>query len=132
MIEVRVDTSDCQFNIMKIEKIVSEELNKCAIAIERSAKELVPKDTGDLAGSIQHSGGGLTYIIQPNTEYALYIEEGTSPHIITGNPWLYWEELDHPVHQVNHPGNRGYFYMEFAMLLETEDLAETIADALEI
>lgn len=33
-----------------------------------------------------------------------WVVEGTQPHIIEGNPWLYWPGAEHPVRRVNHPG----------------------------
>ena len=63
-------------------------------------------------------------------DYALYMEEGTSPHTITGNYYLYWEGADHPVHQVNHPGNVAFLYMEGGMLANVDNIAEFVLEAL--
>ena len=66
-----------------------------------------------------------------NLEYSEYIEDGTSPHIINGNPYLYWEGASHPVRRVNHPGNKAYLYMETAFNTQTEDLEDRISDIIE-
>ncbi len=55
---------------------------KSALAIEGSAKEVTPVDTGRLRGSIATSLGvkdrGLSSIVQTNVFYAIFVHEGTS------------------------------------------------------
>lgn len=130
-ITVDVDLSNFNLDTGAIENVVSQELERTAHRIERQAKELAPVDTGDLRRSITTDGGGLAYEVGTNLEYAEYIEEGTSPHTITGNDYLYWEGADHPVRSVNHPGNRAYLYMETAFNTQTEDLEDRISDIIE-
>lgn len=130
-ITVDVDLSNFNLDTGAIENVVSQELERTAHRIERQAKELAPVDTGDLRRSITTDGGGLSYEVGTNLEYAEYIEEGTSPHTITGNDYLYWEGADHPVRSVNHPGNRAYLYMETAFNTQTEDLEDRISDIIE-
>lgn len=130
-ITVDVDLSNFNLDTGAIENAVSQELERTAHRIERQAKELAPVDTGDLRISITTDGGGLSYEVGTNLEYAEYIEEGTSPHTITGNDYLYWEGADHPVRSVNHPGNRAYLYMETAFNTQTEDLEDRISDIIE-
>ena len=130
-IRMEVDTSKLNLDADKVNKAVSQELEKTAHRIERQAKELAPIDTGELRRSITTEGSGLDYEIGTNLEYSEYIEDGTSPHIINGNPYLYWEGASHPVRSVNHPGNRAYLYMETAFNAQTEDLEDRIADIIE-
>lgn len=130
-ITVDVDLSNFNLDTGAIENVVSQELERTAHRIERQAKELAPVDTGELRRSITTDGGGLAYEVGTNLEYAEYIEEGTSPHTITGNDYLYWEGADHPVRSVNHPGNRAYLYMETAFNTQTEDLEDRISDIIE-
>ena len=130
-IRMEVDTSKLNLNADKVNKAVSQELEKTAHRIERQAKELAPIDTGELRRSIVTEGSGLDYEIGTNLEYSEYIEDGTSPHIINGNPYLYWEGASHPVKSVNHPGNRAYLYMETAFNTQTEDLEDRISDIIE-
>lgn len=130
-ITVDVDLSNFNLDTGAIENVVSQELERTAHRIERQAKELAPVDTGDLRRSITTDGGRLAYEVGTNLEYAEYIEEGTSPHTITGNDYLYWEGADHPVRSVNHPGNRAYLYMETAFNTQTEDLEDRISDIIE-
>ena len=130
-IRMEVDTSKLNLNTDKVNKAVSQELEKTAHRIERQAKELAPIDTGELRRSITTEGSGLDYEIGTNLEYSEYIEDGTSPHIINGNPYLYWEGASHPVRSVNHPGNRAYLYMETACDTQTEDIEDRIAEIID-
>ena len=130
-IRMEVDTSKLNLDADKINKAVSQEIEKTAHRIERQAKELAPVDTGELRRSITTEGSGLDYEISTDLEYSEYIEDGTSPHIINGNPYLYWEGASHPVRSVNHPGNRAYLYMETAFDTQTEDLDDRIAEIIE-
>ena len=130
-IRMEVDTSKLNLNADKVNKAVSQELEKTAHRIERQAKELAPIDTGELRRSITTEGSGLDYEIGTNLEYSEYIEDGTSPHIINGNPYLYWEGASHPVRRVNHPGNKAYLYMETACDTQTEDIEDRIADIID-
>ena len=130
-IRMEVDASKLNLDANKINKAVSQEIEKTAHRIERQAKELAPVDTGELRRSITTEGSGLDYEISTNLEYSEYIEDGTSPHIINGNPYLYWEGASHPVRRVNHPGNKAYLYMETACDTQTEDIEDRIADIID-
>ena len=131
MLKVDVDTSGLNFAIGAINKAISAELDKTAHKIEGMAKELVPIETGALRASIKVSGGGLDYDITANTDYARHIEYGTSPHVITGNPYLIWDgQINGPVESVNHPGNQPYVYMETACQVYTKGLDDRIAEAI--
>ena len=125
------ETSKLNLDADKINKAVSQEIEKTAHRIERQAKELAPIDTGELRRSITTEGSGLDYEISTNLEYSEYIEDGTSPHIINGNPYLYWEGASHPVRRVNHPGNKAYLYMETSCDTQTEDIEDRIADIID-
>lgn len=129
-IRVEVDLSGLNLNIGAIEGAVSNELEDTSHKVERQAKELVPVKTGKLRSSINTSGGGLSYEIGTNVEYSAYIEDGTSPHTIEGNDYLYWGG-GHPVRSVNHPGNKAYKYMETACDTQTEGLDDRIAEAID-
>ena len=93
----------------KLRKAVSEALEKSAYEVERTAKELVQVDTGDLKRSIMTDGSDWEWTVEATIgwDYAGFIEEGTTPHTITGNP-LHWNRdgEDHYAYSVNHPGDR--------------------------
>ena len=131
MFKIEVDTSGLNLAIDAIKKAAGNELEDTAHKVERQAKELVPIDTGALRSSISTSCGGLDYSITASTPYAKYIEDGTSPHVITGNPYLVWDgQINGPVKSVNHPGNRAYKYMETACDTQTQGLDDRIAEAI--
>ena len=130
-IDIKVDVSDCKFDTSTLRNRISEALEYGAENIKRTASEIAPKDTGALQESIHVTGGGWLFHIQPGTPpYDVYMEEGTAPHIIEGNPWLYWDELEHPVHLVHHPGTQPYKYMEEAMLANVDGIVGLIEEAL--
>ena len=54
-------------------------VKKASFDVEGQAKNRVPVDTGALKNSIstEFHDGGLTGIIAPHTEYALFVELGT-------------------------------------------------------
>lgn len=63
--------------------------------------------TGKTLRSIKSvSNGDFSRSMGPMTDdkVPIFLEKGTKPHIITGNPWLYWPGAKHPVKKVNHPG----------------------------
>ena len=130
-IEFEIDLSDLDFDINKIEKAVSEELERTSYKVERTAKELVPVDTGTLRRSITTEGSNLEFTISANTEYAHFIEYGTSPHRIEGNPYLWWEGASHPVKSVMHTGNKAYLYMETSFNEHTDGLDTRVANAID-
>lgn len=130
-IEFSVDLSDLEFDMDKLEKAISEELETTAYKIERTSKELVPVDTGTLRRSITAEGSRLEYDVFTNVEYAHYMEYGTSPHRIEGNPYLYWDGASHPVKSVNHPGTKPYLYITTAFDTHTATLDKRIADIID-
>lgn len=98
---------------------VAKDLARRAIRVESRAKSLCPVDTGRLRSSITwrivYSGGKLDALVGTNVEYAVFVHEGTRPHEIHGNPWLYWKGADHPVKMVNHPGTKARKFLVNAL-----------------
>ena len=130
-IKVNVDLKNCEFDPEVLKDRISEALEYGADNVARTAVELAPEDTGALRDSIHVTGKDWRFCVQPGTPpYDLFMEEGTKPHTITGNPWLYWEELDHPVHEVNHPGTAPYKYMEEAMYANVDGIVQLVKEAL--
>ena len=136
-IKVDVDASLLKYDSATLKKNVQKELRSSIQDAERTAKQIVPKRTGALAGSIHHGGSGLSWWAKTQLEYSDYIEEGTGAHLIVGNPYLvsspsHPDPLPGPVRSVFHPGNAAYKYMETALYMATEDLEERILRALTI
>ena len=115
-------------DVHALEREVSKELEDVADDVRVAAKVLVPVDTGALIDSIKVDGSNMTYDVVASTDYARYIEYGTSPHWIHGKPFLFFDRpgpysdtywTKHPVTgkyvygatKVYHPGNRAYLYM---------------------
>ena len=77
--------------------------------------------TGRLRSSITFDvlvkEGQLVARVGTNVEYALFVEEGTSPHDIRPRRRraLSWPTADHPVRLVHHPGNRPYPFLRPAL-----------------
>lgn len=128
-INIHIDATDL-FDIGAVEKAVRDEIEEAAHDVEMTAKNLVPVDTGALRNSIDSTGAGLSYEISANTEYAAPIEYGSAPHIIKGNPYLFWDSEIGAVKEVMHPGNKAYLYMTTAFESHTNDIDTRIANAI--
>lgn len=108
-------------NDNKIMNEASNLVKKTLLNIEKDAKRNLDAngnvDTGRLKGSITTNIiGQFNGEVSTNLEYASAVEDGSRPHIITGNPWLYWEGAEHPVKEVHYPGTKASPYMEPAAI----------------
>ena len=108
-------------NDNKIMNEASNLVKKTLLNIEKDAKRNLDTngnvDTGWLKGSITTNIiGQFNGEVSTNLEYASAVEDGSRPHTITGNPWLYWEGAEHPVKEVHHPGTKASPYMEPAAI----------------
>lgn len=84
MIEYKIDTNDLESMnhlIRMVPTIAMPEmkmaLTKSAIEIQNVARAQAPTRTGKLRNSIMFSVKGLTAIIEPKVDYAVYVEGGT-------------------------------------------------------
>ncbi len=68
-----------RFGNVRVTKFLGEQIKKLAFMIERESKQRTPVDTGRLRASIRVSPKitPLQQIIQPNTNYAFFVHEGT-------------------------------------------------------
>lgn len=75
---------------------VQQALMKCCAIVERSAKQLAPKDTGALRRSITSKVEGERGIVFTPLEYAPYVEYGTGLFAEAGGradtPWSYQDD----------------------------------------
>lgn len=69
--------------IKNMEQAISAALEASALVVEGTAKNLAPVDTGNLRNSITHEVEGKKARVGTNSEYALAVEFGTSPHKIS-------------------------------------------------
>jgi hypothetical protein len=99
---------------------------------EAEAVQEAPIKTGNLRSSIQATTkDDYMWIVGTNLEYAPYVHEGTEPHVIEGNPWLYWPGAEHPVRKVNHPGTEANPFFDRATDTVEGRLDEYIQMAME-
>lgn len=78
---------------------------------------------GLMEASVRVATGG------ESSAYAEFVHEGTAPHLIVGNPWLFWPGASHPVHEVHHPGTAAVKYMELPLIAFRNTFLEVIAAA---
>lgn len=77
-------------------KVVQSALQQCCALVEREAKQLAPKDNGDLRRSISSKVEGTQGIVFTSLEYAPYVEFGTGLFAEQGGrtdvPWSYQDD----------------------------------------
>lgn len=80
---------------------VADAMQKACLAIENSAKNKCPSNTGELRRSIQtevkKEDADIIGIVGTNLDYAIYVHEGTGIHSRTGAgrkdvPWVYYSD----------------------------------------
>jgi len=120
VLEVEIlNLKELLFNLKRYPAISERWLQK---AIEASGAELhkvarrgvVPWRTGRLTQSFQVAIGRLFARVWPTAKYAIYVHEGTRPHLILPRVKmaLYWEGAPHPVRRVQHPGTQANRFLE--------------------
>jgi len=93
---------------------LQEAINISALYTTEEIKKVTPRKTSRLRRSILPRFLNLSAIIEPNVKYAIFVHEGTRPHIITprNKKALYWKGAMHPVKRVMHPGTKANPFME--------------------
>ena len=76
---------------------IEDALGTCCALVERSAKQLAPKDNGELRRSISSKVENQTGIVFTPLEYAPYVEYGTGLFAEAGDgrkdvPWSYQDD----------------------------------------
>lgn len=103
-----------------------------AAQVERSAKQRVPVDTGNLRASLRfRRRAPATYAVGTNVQYAPDVEFGADPHVITPNQAeaLRFEDANgEPVFaaRVEHPGTPAQPFLRPALREHESDLTENI------
>jgi len=69
-----------------INKNMPDALKKAAFIVEGEAKKVTPVDTGRLRASIYTTVKSMSAIVQPKTNYALYVHQGTRR--MTARPFM--------------------------------------------
>lgn len=90
--------------------------------IEHDAKEFAPKKSGRLAESIGHEVQDGVLRVGSNLDLALWMEEGTRPHVIRPKnaKALFWPGAEHPWALVNHPGTMAHPFLRPALFTKRE------------
>lgn len=87
----------------------------------RNMRVNCPVDTGALLADLDSEVNGLKARVgAKSVEHAIFVEEGTAPHVIEPNSAeaLYWPGAQHPVARVNHPGTPATHFMRNALFQE--------------
>ena len=61
-------------------KHINKAIKRSIIALQAAAIEHVPVDTGTLVGRLDPSFKNMAGALKANTDYAIYVHEGTKPH----------------------------------------------------
>jgi Bacteriophage HK97-gp10, putative tail-component len=91
---------------------VGHDIERRGRAVLSRARALAPVKTGALRNSISMSmgseGGEVSADISASAPYALFVHEGTGPHMIYGHPFLAFQGRSGLVitRAVHHPGTR--------------------------
>ena len=80
--------------------------------------------TGDSTGGGNNFNINLSY----GVDYGEILEEGSKPHVIQGNPYLYWKGASHPVKRVNHPGTKGFHTLENTLQENKNSVVNAVKD----
>lgn len=105
---------------------IAADTKRRAEAVAAKARLLAPKRSGALAGSIKvvqarDLGGRFAagWEVTTDAPYALYVHQGTKPHVIKGRPLLafFWARTNRMMvlPQVNHPGTRANPFLNNAI-----------------
>lgn len=78
-VDIKV-TSNANLARREFEEAIDRALWAIGATAEKYAKEICPVDTGRLRNSITHVSTGDSAIIGTSTEYASFVEFGTSRH----------------------------------------------------
>lgn len=116
-----------------LEKKLQEAINISALKITENIKEQAPIKTGALRRSIRPRFGQLKATIEPHVKYAIFVEEGTRPHIIrpVRKQALFWKGALHPVKSVRHPGTKKNPFFERGVEGSKDDLIKIFTDKIE-
>ena len=93
-------------------------LTEIAREVHRDMVRYAPVETGRLRNDLDWEVNGLKARVGARTvPYAIFVEEGTGPHIIKAKAGgaLNWEGVEHPVNTVHHPGTRATYFMRRAV-----------------
>lgn len=79
-----------RFGSIKLQGFLRNQIKKLAFLVEREAKKVTPVRTGRLRASVRVEPmvKPLEAIIQPHTDYAIFVHEGT--RFMRARPFMFW------------------------------------------
>lgn len=98
-------------------KHLQKGIEGATIAVHKQAvRGNVPWKTGTLVKTMSYSVNrlGLVGLVFPTRSYAIYVHEGTRPHVImpVNKMALYWNGAPHPMRAVHHPGSKAQPFLK--------------------
>lgn len=123
MAEVKVEIKNLdklQSNLRKYPRIAQPILERAiaasgAVLAKNTIKDdPIPWKTSNLLKSFRYENSKLTGRWFPTAYYAIFVHEGTRPHVITptAKKALFWLGAEHPVKSVSHPGTKPNKFMD--------------------
>lgn len=140
MIEVSIPKAERIVELFSRYPKISEEIlekaisGSLAVLARNTTRGTVPWRTGYLLHSFLERRGRLWGSWGPNVYYAVYVHEGTRPHVILPKfkEALFWEGAEHPVKRVNHPGTKPNPFTEKILRESKKDITELFEDAIRL
>lgn len=108
-----------------------EPMHRAVLLAERAIKHETPVKRGTLRRSITSRVDSPTRgVVGTNLRYAVYVHEGTRPHVITPvtKRALFWTGAAHPVKRVQHPGTRANPFLVRGVERARHDIERALAD----
>lgn len=116
----RVDWDRGWYN--RIDRSIDEFMDDLAEDVLQDMIQHVPVKTGRLVNDLAWERvGKVVRVGAKSVPYAIWVEEGTSPHPIDPKMpayALWWAGAPHPVNHVNHPGATATHFMKNALYKE--------------
>lgn len=116
----------------KLPNELEKRIEKACLLVEGTAKELAPKDLGQLSSSIatevERKGGNIEGYVSANTEYALFVHEGTGIYAKNGGrktPWFYKNREGKTVRTV---GQKPKPFLKDALLQNKDKIIKILKD----
>ncbi len=109
-------------------------MGTAAVFAKYTTRATVPFRTGRLLQSFIPEFGRLQSRWSPTVKYAIFVHEGTKPHVIlpVNKKALYWQGAAHPVRKVNHPGTQPRPFMRDIAERATPDINTLFLQALDL
>lgn len=149
MAALNIELDDSDFELKLGQRLLStlpvlpnRIVHEAAYRIESAMKQTVPVKTGKLQNSIGSTvtegaaEGEASAVVYTSSGYGLFVDQGTRPHIIEGNPWLRFVINDRVVfaRRVRHPGFKGRHFSTKAIRMAAgyirQDIADLVSEAL--